>query len=129
MYTLPIYAYAVSLYMHTLVLYSVQCRYAYNRYSAAIYSTDTVPHCKVTLCSLYTVSLCSINTVSLISLKLYSIHSVTLHAYYVTIQCTHAISIYIVCIFPVKCTQCLYAVLLYSVNVTIKGIYANYICT
>ena len=82
---------SVIIYVHSVIIQCTQCRYAYSHYSAAIYSTDTVPHCIVTLCSPYTVSLCSVNTVSLISLKLYSVHSVTIHAYNVTIQCTHAI--------------------------------------
>ena len=102
--------------MHIAIIQCTQCRYAYILYNAAIYSTDTVPHCIVTLCSPYTVSLCSINTVSLISLKLYSVHSVTIHAYNVTIQCTCVISIYNVHILPVKYAQCHHAVLLYSVT-------------
>ena len=130
-YTVPIYVYAVSLYMYTLLLYSVECSYAYSHYSAAIYSTDTVPQYKVTLCSPYTVLLYSINTVSLISLKLYSVPSVTIHAYSVTIhvynvtmQCTHAISIYSVdAHFPCKiCT-----VSLCSVTIQFQCHYKGYI--
>ena len=98
--------------MYTLLLYSAHSvvMHAYSYCSAAIYSTDTVTHCIVTLCSPYTVSLCSVNTVSLISLKLYSIHSVTIHAYNVTIQCTHAMSIYSVQTVIIKYAQCNYTV-------------------
>ena len=113
---------SVIIYVHIVIIQCTQHHHAYSHYSAATYVytvlNQCMPHCIVTMCSLYTVSLCSVNTVSLISLKLYSVHSVTIHAYYVIIQCTH-------------CHYKIYPVSLYSVTISvhispIKYAYCNY---
>ena len=71
---------SVTIYVHSVIIpavYTVSLC-IYSHYNAAIYSTDTVSHCIVTMYSPYKVPLCSVNTVSLILLNytvsLYSIH-------------------------------------------------------
>ena len=75
-------------YIHIVIIQCSQCCYAYSHYNAAIYGTDTVPHCIMTLCSQYTVSLCSINTESLISLN-YTAYTVSLYMQTMSLYSVH----------------------------------------
>ena len=108
-------------YVHNVIIQCTWCHYVYSHYNATIYSVDTVSHCIVTLCSLYKVSLCSVNTMPLILLN-YTAYTVSLyiyiHTYNVTIQHTHAMSIYSVHTVAIKYTQChYYAMFLWIVHI------------
>ena len=138
MYTVPMYIHicSVTIYVH-IVIYSVHsvAMHIIITVQLYIYTTDTVPHCIVTLCSPYTLSLCSITNLTKI-IQHTKYHYTCIHCHYtmytcnINIQCTHchykiytvslySVTICIVHISTIKYAQCHYTVYtlsLYIVN-------------